>query len=373
MAYLELREPPPRLRHRQGADGIDISLGEGEFLSLLGPSGCGKTTALRLVAGFDRPDAGRIVVDGKDLTSVAPNKRDMGMVFQAYSLFPNMTARAERRVRPEDPRPRQGRPLEARRRPARARRPRPRGRPLSAPALRRHAAARRARARARDRAARAAARRAALGARREGARAAARGDPPHPARARDHDAVRHARPGGGARRSPTTSRSCTAGAIEQMGTPAEMYSAPATPFVAEFIGTMNRLEAHGRRRRAARSSTAGRRSRSTRRAGGRTGERVLVLIRPETLELSRRERRRGDGNTLAGEVVTQTFLGPVTRLKILGDRRRPDRRRADADARSGFRSDARRRRAAGGEGVRLLELNEDLPEHSRRASSRARR
>src|SRR5258708_31418179 len=73
--------------------GYDIALGEGEFLSLLGPSGCGKTAALRLVAGFDRPDGGAIVVDGKDLTNVSPNKRDMGMVFQAYSLFPNMTAR----------------------------------------------------------------------------------------------------------------------------------------------------------------------------------------------------------------------------------------------------------------------------------------
>src|SRR5256885_15618311 len=94
MAYLELQN-----LHREFAggvralDGIEISLGEGEFLSLLGPSGCGKTTALRLVAGFDRPDQGRIVVAGKDVTNIAPNKRDMGMVFQAYSLFPNMTAR----------------------------------------------------------------------------------------------------------------------------------------------------------------------------------------------------------------------------------------------------------------------------------------
>src|SRR5258707_4645487 len=93
MAYLELQN-----LHREFAggvralDGIEVQLGQGEFLSLLGPSGCGKTTALRLVAGFDRPDEGRIVIDGKDITNVAPSKRDMGMVFQAYSLFPNMTA-----------------------------------------------------------------------------------------------------------------------------------------------------------------------------------------------------------------------------------------------------------------------------------------
>src|SRR5262245_43422574 len=92
MAYLELQDLHRDFGTVKALNGIDIALGEGEFLSLLGPSGCGKTTALRLVAGFDRPDRGRIVVDGKDVTSIAPNKRDMGMVFQAYSLFPNMTA-----------------------------------------------------------------------------------------------------------------------------------------------------------------------------------------------------------------------------------------------------------------------------------------
>src|ERR1700704_6820003 len=93
MAFLELQNLHRDFGTVKALDGIEIALGEGEFLSLLGPSGCGKATALRLAAGFDRPDAGRIVVDGKDVTGVAPNKRDMGMVFQAYSLFPNMTAR----------------------------------------------------------------------------------------------------------------------------------------------------------------------------------------------------------------------------------------------------------------------------------------
>ena len=89
MAYLELRD-----LHRvfgatsRRSTGSTSQLEQGEFLSLLGPSGCGKTTALRLVAGFDRPDAGTIVVDGKDVTRVSPNKRDMGMVFQAYSPVP---------------------------------------------------------------------------------------------------------------------------------------------------------------------------------------------------------------------------------------------------------------------------------------------
>src|SRR5438067_12562198 len=93
MAYLELQDLHRDFGSVKALDGIEIQLGEGEFLSLLGPSGCGKTTALRLVAGFDRPYDGRIVVDGKNITNVPPNKRDMGMVFQAYSLFPNLSAR----------------------------------------------------------------------------------------------------------------------------------------------------------------------------------------------------------------------------------------------------------------------------------------
>src|SRR5258705_10635013 len=93
MGYLELENLHRDFGTVKALNGINISLGEGEFLSLLGPSGCGKTTALRLVAGFDQPNQGRIVVDGKDVTGIPPNKRDMGMVFQAYSLFPNMTAR----------------------------------------------------------------------------------------------------------------------------------------------------------------------------------------------------------------------------------------------------------------------------------------
>jgi spermidine/putrescine transport system ATP-binding protein len=69
-------------------DGLDLEIGEGEFFSLLGSSGCGKTTTLRMIAGFERPDEGRIELDGVDLSDVAPHKRPVNTVFQSYALFP---------------------------------------------------------------------------------------------------------------------------------------------------------------------------------------------------------------------------------------------------------------------------------------------
>jgi spermidine/putrescine transport system ATP-binding protein len=72
-------------------DGIDLHVEPGEFLSLLGPSGCGKTTTLRLLAGFEQPDRGTIVVSGQSVAGVPPHKRDLNTVFQAYALFPHMS------------------------------------------------------------------------------------------------------------------------------------------------------------------------------------------------------------------------------------------------------------------------------------------
>jgi spermidine/putrescine transport system ATP-binding protein len=72
-------------------DAVSIQIPGGEFFSMLGPSGCGKTTTLRMIAGFETPDEGRIVLQGRDVTSVPPAKRNVNMVFQAYGLFPHMT------------------------------------------------------------------------------------------------------------------------------------------------------------------------------------------------------------------------------------------------------------------------------------------
>ena len=70
---------------------FNLAIEQGEFVSFLGPSGCGKTTMLRIVAGFEEPTAGTVVIGGKDVTSLRPNQRNIGMVFQSYALFPNMT------------------------------------------------------------------------------------------------------------------------------------------------------------------------------------------------------------------------------------------------------------------------------------------
>jgi putative spermidine/putrescine transport system ATP-binding protein len=72
-------------------DGLTLEMVPGELVVLLGPSGCGKTTALRILAGLDHPTGGAVLVDGRDMTRVPANKRDLGMVFQAYSLFPHLT------------------------------------------------------------------------------------------------------------------------------------------------------------------------------------------------------------------------------------------------------------------------------------------
>src|SRR6266436_9590262 len=315
MAYLELQNLQRNFGPVKALDGIEIQLGEGEFLSLLGPSGCGKTTALRLVAGFDRPDEGRIVIDGKDITNVAPSKRDMGMVFQAYSLFPNMTAaqnveyglkirgkdRADRRKRVDDllelvglghagtryPHQLSG-GMQQRVALARALAIEPRVLLLDEPLSALDAKVR-------------------VQLREEIRRIQLElgittlyvtHDQEEALSVSEHVAVMYR------------------GRIEQMGAPAEMYSAPATPFVAEFIGTMNRLEALVVDGDSGAIDYGGV-TLTVDAARGRTrGQRLLVLLRPETVEVG--PANGGGANTLTGEVITQTFLGPVTRLKIVG-------------------------------------------------------
>ena len=316
MPYLELRSLRRAFGSFVALHSIDIALEQGEFLSLLGPSGCGKTTALRLVAGFDRPDSGSVVIEGKDITRVSPNKRDMGMVFQAYSLFPNMTAeqnvefglrirknkRAERRKRVGELLELVGLGHAGKRYPhqlsggmqqrvalARALAIEPRVLLLDEPLSALDAKVR-------------------VQLREEIRRIQLQlgittiyvtHDQEEALSVSDRVAVMYG------------------GRIEQMGTPAEMYGAPATPFVAEFIGTMNRLEAKVVDGSTGEIDHAGSRLTVEAARGRSNGDRVLVLVRPETVELEPSANGAGGANRLSGEVVTHTFLGSVTRLRIL--------------------------------------------------------
>src|SRR5262249_3630512 len=87
--HVELRGLTKRFYDQVAVDGIDATIEAGEFFSLLGPSGCGKTTTLRMIAGFERPTAGQILLDGTDVGSVPPHERDVNTVFQSYALFPH--------------------------------------------------------------------------------------------------------------------------------------------------------------------------------------------------------------------------------------------------------------------------------------------
>jgi putative spermidine/putrescine transport system ATP-binding protein len=310
MAYLELEKLHKKFGDFTAIQEIDVSIQAGEFLSLLGPSGCGKTTALRIVAGFERPTSGRVVVESKDLTNVPPNRRDMGMVFQAYSLFPNMTAEAnvefglrvrgesaaERRKRVEELLELVGLTAAAKRYPhqlsggmqqrvalARALAIEPRVLLLDEPLS-------------------------ALDAK---------------VRVQLREEIRRLQTQLGITTLYVTHDQEEAlsvsdrvavlshGQIEQIGAPAEIYNAPGTPFVAEFIGTMNRLEATVADEGQVQVNGTVLPVADAR--GLPRGERVLVLVRPEILELSRAD---AAASGLVGEVVAHIFLGAITRVKV---------------------------------------------------------
>jgi putative spermidine/putrescine transport system ATP-binding protein len=318
VAFLELRGLHRVFGSVVALDGIDLELDRGEFVSLLGPSGCGKTTALRQVAGFDRPDAGSIVLDGKDITHTPPNRRTMGMVFQAYSLFPNMTAyqnvefglrirgkaKSDRSARIGDLLELVGLSAAGDRYPhqlsggmqqrvalARALAIEPRVLLLDEPLSALDAKVR-------------------VQLREEIRRIQLElgittlyvtHDQEEALSVSDRVAVLYG------------------GRIEQIGTPTEMYTAPATPFVAEFIGTMNRLEGTVVDASDGGVEHGGVTLRLREAQDRPQGERVLVLIRPELLELTATQNgSTGNGNGVGGEVISHTFLGSVTRLKVRG-------------------------------------------------------
>jgi ABC-type Fe3+/spermidine/putrescine transport system ATPase subunit len=90
-ADVELRGVTKRFDDVVAVDSLDLEVRHGEFLSLLGPSGCGKTTTLRLIAGFERPDEGEVLIEGRDVAGLPPYKRPVNTVFQSYALFPHLS------------------------------------------------------------------------------------------------------------------------------------------------------------------------------------------------------------------------------------------------------------------------------------------
>ncbi|MCW1883672.1 ABC transporter ATP-binding protein [Luteolibacter flavescens] len=93
MAYLRFEKVTRRYGSFTAINDITLDIEKGETFSLLGPSGCGKTTLLRMAAGFDQPDLGRVYLDGKDITALPPDQRPVNTVFQSYALFPHLTVR----------------------------------------------------------------------------------------------------------------------------------------------------------------------------------------------------------------------------------------------------------------------------------------
>src|SRR5258705_10635301 len=94
MAYLTLSNISKQFADTYAVQDFNLDIDKGEFVSFLGPSGCGKTTTLRMVAGFEAPTSGAIRINDQDVTQLRPNQRNVGMVFQSYALFPNMTVAA---------------------------------------------------------------------------------------------------------------------------------------------------------------------------------------------------------------------------------------------------------------------------------------
>jgi putative spermidine/putrescine transport system ATP-binding protein len=298
--------------------GLDLTIESGEFVTFLGPSGCGKTTALRIVAGFEQPDAGRVLLANQDITRVPASQRDMGMVFQAYSLFPNLSAlenvafglrvrrvhRRERIQRAGDLLDLVGLSSAARRFPhqlsggqqqrvalARALAIQPRVLLLDEPLS-------------------------ALDAR---------------VRAQLREEIRRIQSALGITALFVTHDQEEAlsisdrvvvlsqGQIEQVGTPAEIYGEPHTVFVAEFVGTMNRIAGTVAPRPGFVVCPAGN-LRSEAAAGRAVNEPILLLIRPETIELTAlADGRPPAEGGLRGRVTAHTFLGAVTRLNVATD------------------------------------------------------
>jgi putative spermidine/putrescine transport system ATP-binding protein len=305
-ALVEMRDLRRHFGPTRALDGFTLTIGRGELVALLGPSGCGKTTALRVLSGFERVDSGVVTVDGEDITRVPAQRRGMGMVFQSYSLFPNMNARDNVAFG-----------LRVRRQSGATRR-KAAGELLDIVGLSKEAAKYPHQLSGGQQQRVALARALAIEPR------VLLLDEPLSAldakvRLQLRDMIRSVQ-----LRLGTTTLFVThdqeealsmadrvgvmrEGRLEQIAPPDELYAHPATAFVAEFVGTMNRIPAV---MTPSGASVLGREVRVHDRGDRASGEPATALIRPEGLALEK-------SPAGAGIVTGKTFLGSVTRVLVL--------------------------------------------------------
>jgi putative spermidine/putrescine transport system ATP-binding protein len=293
-------------------EDFNLVAARGEFVSFLGPSGCGKTTTLRMIAGFEPPTAGTIAVDGKNITHQPPNRRNVGMVFQSYALFPNMTVAENiafglgvRRAPKERVRARVGELLDLMRLEGRGDRY---PYQLSGGQQQRVALAR------------------ALAIEPE---VLLLDEPLSALDAKIRVALRHQIRAIQRQLGITTvyvthdqeealSLSdrvvvMSEGRIEQIGTPAEIYNFPATSFVASFVGTLNLLTARVVDPAEGRLSIEGQEIRTATPVRAQRDATVSVALRPEGIVLG--EGREG-ANKLRGPIDDVSFLGSIVRIRL---------------------------------------------------------
>ena len=313
MTFLALQGVQKHFGAFTAVQDFNLDVERGEFVSFLGPSGCGKTTTLRMIAGFELPTAGTISVDGTDITYRSPNQRNVGMVFQSYALFPNMTA-AENI----------GFGLKVRKLPAAAIRKRVdellelinlSGKETRYPyQLSGGMQQRVALARALAIEPQVLLLDEPLSALDAKIRISLRNEIRSIQRQLGITTVYVTHDQEEALSLSDRVVVMSEGRIEQVGTPFEIYNFPRTSFVARFVGTLNVLTATVVDAAAGRVEVGGQPIRAAGPIGGaRTGDTVSVALRPEIMSLS--EGAIGS-NQLRGSIDDITFLGAIVRIRI---------------------------------------------------------
>jgi len=295
---------------------IDLDIAEGEFLTLLGPSGCGKTTTLRIVAGFVTPSAGRVMFADEDVTRLPPQRREIGMVFQDYALFPHMTIRenigfglVERRRPAKDVRARVDQMLELIRLPEIAERY---PAELSGGQQQRVAVARAVahgpRVLLMDEP---------LGALDLKLREVMQGEIRQIQRDLNITTIYVTHDQTEAMNMSDRIAVMNAGRIEQIGSAIDIYDRPCSRFVADFVGSINLLPATPLAGEPGMGYAMVGSARVRAPVSGATGPSVWIGIRPEQLSLAPPDAPVPPGlNMLPGRVMAESFSGNVMKIQV---------------------------------------------------------